>query len=79
MLVSSRDYVRNRPEFTLGNVELEIVRDYQNLGLIFNYNGKFEKLNSYYMRKVVGQCFLYYVKLVLYFFQSMFFLSFFVI
>ena len=35
VLVFSRGYVRNRPEFRFGNVELEIVRDYQYLGLIF--------------------------------------------
>ena len=36
-------YVRKEPEFTFGHVKLEIVRDYQYLGLIFNYNGKFDK------------------------------------
>ena len=41
--VFSRGYVRNRPEFTFGNVKLEIVRDYHYLGLIFNYIGKFNK------------------------------------
>ena len=43
MLVFSRGYVRNRPEFTFGNVELAIDRDYQYLRLIFNYNRKFDK------------------------------------
>ena len=43
MLVFSRGYVRKTPEFTFGNAKLEIVRDYQYLGLIFNYNGKFNK------------------------------------
>ena len=43
VLVFSRGYVRNRPEFTFGNVKLEIFRDYQYIGLIFNYNGKFNK------------------------------------
>ena len=43
VLVFYRGYVINRPEFTFGDVKLEIVRDYQYLGLIFNYNGKFNK------------------------------------
>ena len=43
VLVFSRGCVRKRPEFTFGNVKLEIVRDYQYLGFIFNYNGKFNK------------------------------------
>ena len=43
VLVFSRGYVRKNPEFTFGNVKLEIVRDYQYLGLIFNYNGNFNK------------------------------------
>ena len=43
VLVFSRGYVRKNPEFTYGNVKLEIVRDYQYLGLIFNYNGNFNK------------------------------------
>ena len=46
VLIFSRGYVRNRPEFTLGNVKLEIVRDYQYIGLISNYNGKFNKANQ---------------------------------
>ena len=29
VLIFSCGYVRNRPEFTFGNVKLEIVRDYQ--------------------------------------------------
>ena len=43
VLIFSRGYVGNRLEFTFGNVKLEIVRDYQYLGLIFNYNGKLNK------------------------------------
>ena len=43
VLVFYRGYVRNRPEFTFGNVELEIIRYYQYRGLIFNYNGKFNR------------------------------------
>ena len=43
VLVFYRGYVRNRPEFTFGNVKLEIIRYYQYRGLIFNYNGKFNR------------------------------------
>ena len=43
VLVFSRGFVRNIPEFTFGNVKLEIVRYYQYLGFIFNYNREFNK------------------------------------
>ena len=35
VLVFSRGYIKDIPEFTFGNVKLKI---YQYLGLIFNYN-----------------------------------------
>ena len=43
VMIFSRGYVRKLPEFTFENTKLEIVRDYQYLGLVFNYNGKFNK------------------------------------
>ena len=43
VLVFPRGYVRKTPEITFGNVKLEIVRDYQYLGLNLIYNGKFNK------------------------------------
>ena len=43
VLVFSPGYVRNKPKFTFGNVKLEIIRDYQYRGPIFNYNGKLNR------------------------------------
>ena len=71
VLVFSRGYVRNRPEFTFGNVKLKIVRDYQYLFFM----GNLTKQNKIFLREVVGQCSLYYVKLGVYFYLLMFFLN----
>jgi len=41
ILVFSRGVLRNLPSFTFNNMNLEIVKSYQYLGIIFNYNGRF--------------------------------------
>ena len=39
--VFSRGKIRNRPEFYFGENKLNVVDHYKNLGLNFNFNGKF--------------------------------------
>ena len=76
VLIFSRGNVRNRPEFTFGNVELEIVRDYQYLGLIFNYNGKFIKAKEKLFEKDSRAMFSLVRKArCLFFYLMMFFLN----
>ena len=58
VLVFSRGCVRNRPEFTFGNVKLEIVREYQYIGLFLITTGNLTKQNRNYMRKVARCLFL---------------------
>ena len=43
VMLFSRGKVRNRPEFHLGETTLDITDDYSYLGIIFNYNGRFNK------------------------------------
>ena len=76
VLIFSRGNVRNRPEFTFGNVELEIVRDHQYLGLIFNYNGKFIKAKEKLFEKGSRAMFSLVRKArCLFFYLMMFFLN----
>lgn len=51
VIVFSRGKVRNRPVFTLGQSELEVTDDYNYLGVIFNYNGKFHKTRKFVFDK----------------------------
>ena len=43
IIVFSRGKIRNLPIFTYNNANVEIVFDYKYLGVIFNYNNRFQK------------------------------------
>ena len=46
IMVLSRGKVRSFPDFFFGSSKIEVVSDYQYLGLTFNYNGKFNKAKT---------------------------------
>jgi exonuclease III len=41
VVIFSKGKVRKYPDFHFGNIELDVVGEYTYLGIIFNYNGKF--------------------------------------
>ena len=47
IIVFSRGKIRNIPEFTFLNEKIEVVFEYKYLGIIFTYNGNFNKAKKY--------------------------------
>ena len=43
IMIFSREKIRNLPDLTFGNSKMEVVFEYNYLGIIFNYNGNFTK------------------------------------
>ena len=56
VVIFSKGKIRKHPHFYLGDKLLEICSDYLYLGVKFNYNGKFLKLNRNFLIKVIEQC-----------------------
>ena len=46
IIIFSRGKIRIKPIFTFGNDEISVCDDYTYLGIVFNYNGKFNKAIS---------------------------------
>ena len=44
LVIFSKGNFRNKPNFMLTNDRLEVVDDFDNLGVKYNFNGKFTKI-----------------------------------
>ena len=55
--IVSRGKVRRYPKFNFRNSSIDVIDNFTYLGIVFNFNGKFGKLNNIFLIKPVELCF----------------------
>jgi hypothetical protein len=56
IMIFSKGKIRNLPQFTFQNNHVDIVFEYKYLGIVFNYNGKFNKAKNTFSIKPLELC-----------------------